>query len=307
MPFVADDLAAWLVGLLADAGRRKLTVLVLGSDQERALRQAAAAAIQATAEELSPSDDVRAGQLAVIISELFSESLPDASPDGSETLLERLRSSVARQLAALDDANLTDTGQSSTDILGVSSAVLADRLTAHLVQEILLRGSTGGPLTPLAGQLNYDLTHLQGAKIDGMLARLAQQIGDAARLENTPTTAAPTALAVVGVISVQKEISALALTSLGGRSVALAGCEDATVKICDLATGQLVGRSIASQIGPVWAVAVGEQDDQPIAVIGGEDGTVRILDPDNQTISSSLTGHTAPINSVALVRQPPMG
>ena len=39
--FVADDLAAWLVGLLADAGRKKLTTLVLGTDQERALRQAA--------------------------------------------------------------------------------------------------------------------------------------------------------------------------------------------------------------------------------------------------------------------------
>ena len=46
MVFVADDLAAWLVGLLADAGRRRLIVWVLGTDQERALRQAATAAIQ---------------------------------------------------------------------------------------------------------------------------------------------------------------------------------------------------------------------------------------------------------------------
>ena len=28
--FVVDDLAGWLVGLLADAGRKKLTTLVLG-------------------------------------------------------------------------------------------------------------------------------------------------------------------------------------------------------------------------------------------------------------------------------------
>src|SRR4051794_4997770 len=42
--FVADDLGAWLVGLLADAGRKKLTTWVLGSDQERAVRQAATAA-----------------------------------------------------------------------------------------------------------------------------------------------------------------------------------------------------------------------------------------------------------------------
>jgi hypothetical protein len=67
--FVADDLGAWLVGLVADAGRRKLTALVLGSDQERALRKAAAAAVRDAAAELSPSAD-RAGQLAMVISEV---------------------------------------------------------------------------------------------------------------------------------------------------------------------------------------------------------------------------------------------
>ena len=47
MVFVADDLGAWLVFVLAEAGRKKPTTLVLGSDQERALRQAAAAAVPA--------------------------------------------------------------------------------------------------------------------------------------------------------------------------------------------------------------------------------------------------------------------
>ena len=46
MPFVADDLGAWLIALLADAGRKKLTTLVLGTDQERALRSAATAAVR---------------------------------------------------------------------------------------------------------------------------------------------------------------------------------------------------------------------------------------------------------------------
>ena len=66
--FVADDLGAWLVGLLADAGRKKLTALVLGSDQERALRKAAAAAVQDTAADMSPSAE-QAGQFAMVISE----------------------------------------------------------------------------------------------------------------------------------------------------------------------------------------------------------------------------------------------
>ena len=72
--FVADDLGAWLVGLLADAGRKKLTAMVLGSDQERALRQAATAAVQATADEMSPSGGEQAGQLAMVISEVFREA-----------------------------------------------------------------------------------------------------------------------------------------------------------------------------------------------------------------------------------------
>ena len=40
MAFVVDDLVGWLVGLLAEAGRKKLTTLVLGCDQERAQRKA---------------------------------------------------------------------------------------------------------------------------------------------------------------------------------------------------------------------------------------------------------------------------
>jgi len=54
--FVADDLGGWLVGLLADAGRRRLVASVLGTDQERALRQAAAAAVQRTAAGLCAAD-----------------------------------------------------------------------------------------------------------------------------------------------------------------------------------------------------------------------------------------------------------
>jgi hypothetical protein len=48
--FAADDLAAWLIGLLADAGRKKLIGLVLGSDLERALSSAATEAVWRTAD-----------------------------------------------------------------------------------------------------------------------------------------------------------------------------------------------------------------------------------------------------------------
>jgi len=165
--FVADDFGAWLVGLLADAGRKKLTVLVLGSDQQRALRKAAADAVKVTAAGMNLSAE-QAGRLAVVIREAFCKPVQDVPLAGSVTMLEALQAGVVRQLAVLDDAGQNQ----SVEILGVPGAVLAEKLTGQLVREIMLRGSGGGPLAPLADQLNHDLTHLQGQRIEGMLARL---------------------------------------------------------------------------------------------------------------------------------------
>jgi uncharacterized protein YidB (DUF937 family) len=173
--FGVDALGAWLVEQLADASRKRLTELVLGSDQERALRQAAVAAVQDTADEMAPSGE-QAGQMAMIIREVFSERLPDRPHEGPVTLLEELQAGIARQLSVLDDADLTGTGQSSAQVLGVPGTALAERLTSHLVREIMLRGSRGGPLASLADQLNHDLTHLQGQRIEGILVRLASEL-----------------------------------------------------------------------------------------------------------------------------------
>lgn len=166
MVFVADDLGAWLVGLLADASRKKLTRLVLGEAQERALQQTATAAVQDTASELSPSDSQRAGQIAMVISEVFHTPVPAAPLAGVATLAEGLQAGITGQLAVLDDAGLTGTGQSSAEVLGVAGTALADKLTGHLVREIMFRGSRGGPLTPLADQLNHDLIHLQVRRVE---------------------------------------------------------------------------------------------------------------------------------------------
>ena len=76
MVFVADALGTWLVEQLADACRKKLTELVLGGEQERALRRAADAAVWATAEEVSPSGTGQAGQVAMVISEVFRDPAP---------------------------------------------------------------------------------------------------------------------------------------------------------------------------------------------------------------------------------------
>jgi len=76
MVFVADDLAAWLVFILAETGRNKLTSLVLGDDQKRALRSAARVAVQRTAAELRPRDAKQAEHIALVIN-------PARRPGGS--------------------------------------------------------------------------------------------------------------------------------------------------------------------------------------------------------------------------------
>jgi hypothetical protein len=195
--FVVDDLVTWLVALSADAGRKKLTAVVLGSDQERALRRAATVAIQRTATQLAPAGGPRADQLAMVVSQVFHEPTPAAALAGQATLLQALRAGIAANLAVLDDAQLTGTGQSSAGVLGVRGSVLAEALASHLVREIMLRGSGGGPLAPLANQLNHDATHLQGQRIEVALARLAGQVtalagpGGAAVLPGKPVRLPP--------------------------------------------------------------------------------------------------------------------
>ena len=190
MVFVAEALGGWLVEQLADAGRKKLTELILGSEQERALRRAADAAVWATAEEVSPSGGEQAGQVAMVISEVFRDPVPDAPLSGPVMLLEGLQAGIAGQLTVLDDVERTGTGQSSADVLGVPGTVLADRLTGHLVREIIVRGSGGGPLTPLADQLNHELTRLQGQRIEGMLAQLGGEVRDALAWSDSDVTVA---------------------------------------------------------------------------------------------------------------------
>jgi hypothetical protein len=67
MVFAADDLGAWLIFILADAGRKKLTALVLGGEQERALRSVATAAAQSSAQELRPDNAEHAEELARVV------------------------------------------------------------------------------------------------------------------------------------------------------------------------------------------------------------------------------------------------
>jgi hypothetical protein len=87
MAFIAEDIAAWLIGFLADRGRRRLTTVLLGTEQERALRSAATAAVEQAARGLRPDDDARAEQLVLVI----SQSVPEVPQDRHQTMLKGLQ------------------------------------------------------------------------------------------------------------------------------------------------------------------------------------------------------------------------
>jgi hypothetical protein len=182
MVFVAEAFAGWLFGQLADAGRKRLGGWLLGSDQQRALQQAATVAIWATARQLratpAATDDVQGpDHLARIIDHVFQEPLdPAESLAEHATLLQGLQAGMTARLAVLGNAEITGTGESSAGLLGISVPTLTDLLVRQLLRELVTGGASGGPLAPLADQLNHDLTHLQGQQHSASLARLTTDL-----------------------------------------------------------------------------------------------------------------------------------
>src|SRR5262249_30772322 len=132
-------------------------------------------------EELCPEGGEQARELIMAMGQVSKAQVLGAPPTSEATLLETLQKGIAAQLAPLDDPDPTGTGRPLVDMLGISAAALAEKLTGHVVREITVRGAGGGPLAPLAAQLNYDMTHLQAQRLEGMLGRLAE-----ARLDIDP-------------------------------------------------------------------------------------------------------------------------
>jgi uncharacterized protein len=176
MVFIAEAFGGWLVGQVATAGQKRLREALGGTDQERALRQAADAAIQATARKFRPApadtDDVEGSDnLARVIDHVFKNPVPAESLTVHATLLQGLQAGVAAQLDVLGNKDITgakdDTGKrvSSAELLGVTVPAVTETLTSYLLREIIIRGASSGPLHPLADQLNQDRTHLQGQRV----------------------------------------------------------------------------------------------------------------------------------------------
>jgi len=192
--FVVDDLAAWLVGALADEGLKQLINLTLGDDLTRALSPAIRRAVKDTTAQLCSQNREQADQLADTLNKCFKTRKPDLPLTGHDTVLEALLVSVASQLTVLGGDQPAADGK----ILGVSMAALADKLPGQLVTEIMLTGLRGGALEPLANRLNQDRIYLQGRRNEAALARIERALAEAeARWDSNPaggSAPAPVAL-----------------------------------------------------------------------------------------------------------------
>jgi tetratricopeptide (TPR) repeat protein len=208
--FVVDDLVSWLVALLADSGRKRLVILIRGSDQQRALREAAKAAVRLTAAELCPEGGIRAEEAERAISEAFVSRNRDVALAEGGTLLESIQQGIWIQVAPLREAGL-----------GIPVPVLAERLTSTLLREIVVRGAGGGPLAPLADQLNHDVAHLRGRRIEGMLANVMD-----------------TVIAVADMVGAPRTIAATAACTLPADSAAFTGREPELEQLLDAAARQ---------------------------------------------------------------------
>jgi hypothetical protein len=118
--------------------------------------------------------------------------------DADATASQALESAIGAQLAILDDASITGVDQSAADLLDVSTVELTEKLYEHLCQQIVLLGSRGGPLEPLANELNHETTHRRlaqateairqvGAAVEAAFAHQAAE--HSAGLQSAPTTA----------------------------------------------------------------------------------------------------------------------
>ncbi|GAA3197654.1 serine/threonine-protein kinase [Actinocorallia longicatena] len=95
-------------------------------------------------------------------------------------------------------------------------------------------------------------------------------------------------------------VNAIALTELGGRTVAVSAAQDRTARIWDLAEQSQLGAPL-EHTASVLAVACGRIGDLRVAVTGGQDGRILVWDlRTGRPVGVPMTGHSGAVLDLAL-------
>jgi WD40 repeat protein/tetratricopeptide (TPR) repeat protein len=95
-------------------------------------------------------------------------------------------------------------------------------------------------------------------------------------------------------------VSAVACMVWNGRSLAVTGSYDSTVRLWDLDRREQIGAPLTGHESVIGTVALGLADWRLVALSGSEDATVRIWDVARHEQSGVLLGHRDDVRSVAL-------
>lgn len=168
--------AGWLVTLFGDRLVKGAGRLLLGSPEERRLRQALSKAVKtAISAILLDVPDGTRETLGAALCERFSLA-PVAMFDGHTRVRDALFAAVREQLAPLDDPGNTASGTSFLSEIAIDGSRLADELAGIAIRCIEQLGPSYPSLAPLAAQLNADSAADRdeelAAKVNAVLALL---------------------------------------------------------------------------------------------------------------------------------------
>jgi Effector-associated domain 2 len=149
----ADALVAWVVAVVGDwAFKGGAKALVLGRPERQALEAAMRIACTALLSDVPPSAQQ---PLAATLADCFSDP-PQAALDGRASVKDSLIQGLTERICPLADRNITPSGRSYFDELGVDGHRLIEDLPVAVLRSIQQVGPRYPALQPLVAQLNAD-------------------------------------------------------------------------------------------------------------------------------------------------------
>jgi hypothetical protein len=149
---LAEAIVGWLVEVAGDRMLRGISQSIFGTPDRRALTLAIGAATTAVIADLPPGVQPA---VTAAVAERFS-SPPAVTLDARTTVRDALISGVHAQVAPLADPDLTPTGRSYFEEMGVDAQCFADDLSSAVIRAVEQVATSRAALAPLAAQLNAD-------------------------------------------------------------------------------------------------------------------------------------------------------